>query len=422
MNNNLLLSATIPLCTGIKSDLPDLGQEILKLILSAKSFIKISALYINLQNTKLGAGQQIYNAIVSKLEQQVKVTVLISLPIMDSSDINNLTKYKNFEIVYIKLSDYYDFGVLHQKIFIIDDVKAYVGSANCDGLSFSMVGEIGYIITSQKILQEVIKIFNLWYFIGVYKNVPTNIVQTKEFAFDHKVISFKEQQVEKYLSNYNADNPMTNVLDDETSEVYLSVSPNSIAFTRTTEFHGAVKIISEAKKFVKIMIMEISDTSIYHFKSVDGSCGKSILYNEMFNAIKHAIFDRRVDVEILVSLIQNRPSIVFLRLKNLLDSIRDIQLFSMNDYIGNLTIKVIKIPDTVETNIPYNKVFLTKYIVNHSKYILTDNYSMISTSNFTPEYFNGSAGVSINTNDSMILKQLNQHFASFWNCHLTLQM
>jgi len=82
------------------------------------------------------------------------------------------------------------------------------------------------------------------------------------------------------------------------------------------------------------------------------------------------------------------------------------------DSLDNITVGVISLPPWSGGNIPYARVA-------HSKYLITDKVAYIGTSNWTPDYFLQTGGVSITFALGKERNQVLQVFYRDWTSNYT---
>lgn len=76
--------------------------------------------------------------------------------------------------------------------------------------------------------------------------------------------------------------------------------------------------------------------------------------------------------------------------------------------LDNVQVKLMEIPPGPGPVIPFTRV-------NHSKYMITDNEAYITTSNWTPDYFLHTGGVSISFRNAQFQADVQTIFDRDWN-------
>lgn len=82
--------------------------------------------------------------------------------------------------------------------------------------------------------------------------------------------------------------------------------------------------------------------------------------------------------------------------------------------LDNVQVKLMKIPSGGH-DIPFTRV-------NHSKYMVTDNEAYITTSNWSPDYFLHTGGVSISFTDKTFLDAVQTIFDRDWESAYTTDL
>ena len=82
--------------------------------------------------------------------------------------------------------------------------------------------------------------------------------------------------------------------------------------------------------------------------------------------------------------------------------------------LNNVKVKIMKLPPW-KANIPFTRV-------NHSKYMITDNEAYITTSNWTPDYFLKTGGVSISFKNRRFQEDIQSIFDRDWNSKYSTQL
>lgn len=256
-------------------------------------------------------------------------------------------------------------GVLHTKFMIFDNETFYLGSSNFDWRSYTQIKEIGIRFTRCPVLaQDLNKIFETYVLMSDQDQVPAKLPD--------------------YLTTeIRSDKPLNLTLlnDKFDSQLFLSASPpasNGVKdywTGRTDDIDGLLKIINKAKKFIGISVMNYSPTTEFIYPKR--------FWPRIDTALRRAASERNVQVRLLFSdwsHIKEEELVWY----NSLNSIRSSKLK------GSIHVKKFKVPefDDFQRKIPFARV-------KHDKYMVTDNGLFIGTSNWSPDYFINTCGVSI---------------------------
>lgn len=140
----------------------------------------------------------------------IKVRIAQSAPTASSPNIDTeiFTKRKAAIVRSVNFPRLLNGGVLHTKLWIVDNLHMYVGSANMDWRSLTQVKEMGVLMTNCSCLvEDVAKIFNVYWDMG------------KDDA------RIPPQWPKNYATKFNQTNPITVHFNDEYKmNTYLSVS------------------------------------------------------------------------------------------------------------------------------------------------------------------------------------------------------
>lgn len=99
----------------------------------------------------------------------IKIRIAQSAPtkVSPNTDTEILSKRKAALVRSVNFPRLLNGGVLHTKLWIVDDIHMYVGSANMDWRSLTQVKEMGVLLTNCSCLvEDVNKIFNVYWDMG----------------------------------------------------------------------------------------------------------------------------------------------------------------------------------------------------------------------------------------------------------------
>jgi phospholipase D3/4 len=278
-------------------------------------------------------------------------------------------------------------GILHSKFIIADERDFYVGSANMDWRSLTQVKEIGIVLRGcARLTADLVKIFETyWYFAGV-DSIPAELP-----AFTQ--------------SDFGASNPLRLVLYGEGmgAPAYLGAAPpqfNSDVGHRTQDIDALIGAIDSATVNVSLAVMDYLPTSLY--------MPKKEFWPDISNALERAVYERGVHVRVLASNWTHSKPQMKPFLQNLLTITDVCALRRVCVGGGKLEVRLFTVPeDPVQPDIPFARV-------SHTKYVVTDSWLWLGTSNMIKDYFANTCGVSFNTPHPFVRRDLQFIFDRDW--------
>jgi len=251
---------------------------------------------------------------------------------------------------------------------VIDSTFAYVGSANWDWRSITQVKELGFVTTISSLVQDIEKIFNIYWLTANQTRMP-NIPSGLDTKF-------------------NLAHPFTIDQNGQQSFAFIASSPPLFNTpNRTNDIDAIINAIDSAEIYVYGSVMDYSPISLYYPN------GQQFYWGLLDDAWRRAAF-RGVQVSLLFSVWPYTKTSLFQYMRSL-------------DCLDNIVVSVMTIPPWSGGNIPFSRV-------NHSKYLVTDKVAYIGTSNWTPDYFIQTAGVSMTFNSQPQRDQVLQIFLRDW--------
>ncbi|KAI8726661.1 phospholipase D3 [Biomphalaria glabrata] len=275
-------------------------------------------------------------------------------------------------------------GVLHTKMWIVDKLHVYIGSANFDWRSYTQVKELGVLIENCPTLAaDADKLFDVyWHF--------SNPSQP----------GLLDSSLASYSTNINASNPHQVTYNQTKALVYLSSSPPPFcADGRSGDIDAILSVIRAAKEFVYISVMDYLPLIVYSMPQV--------YWPVIDDELRRAVIDRKVVVRLLASkwVHTKRDMYAFLNSLNVLKNATSLKV--------NIQVKLFTVPafTAIQRDIPFSRV-------GHSKYMVTDQDAYIGTSNWSGDYFTSTGGVGFilhETDDGGLRSQLVNIFNRDWN-------
>lgn len=348
-------------------------ESLIELINNAKSTLRIASFYVFLMaepkfadHPSAEPGKKIMDSILAATKRGVDLEVILDHSnknymsnMVDVNLLKSVGKVKN-----INMTQLLHAGVLHTKFLIADNQSLYIGSSNFDWRSYSQIKEIGIEITDcQTIASDLDKIFQTYMMMADLDQVPDSLPN--------------------HLSTQiNLDNPFHLNSDQASMELFLASSPPAFNglkqwIGRTDDIDALIKVIDNARHKIDISVMNYSPATEF------GRVKK--FWPRIDNALRRAVSERRVKVRLLFSnWTHTKPEeIMWYRS---LDAVQSSALRG-----GGIQVKMFRVPafDDFEKSIPYSRV-------KHDKYMVTDDELYIGTSNWSPDYFMNTCGVSVN--------------------------
>ncbi|XP_051242421.1 5'-3' exonuclease PLD4 [Dicentrarchus labrax] len=312
---------------------------------------------INVNSSSDIPGRDILKELEELPSRNVSVRVVTSVPSVrtNSTDLKIL-KQKGVQVRNVNFGRLTG-GVLHSKFWIVDRKHVFIGSANMDWRALTQVKELGVVIYNcSSLAKDLHKIFQSYWVMGQSNS------------------SLPQPWPAKYDTDINKHHPLLVKTDNVSSMLYLTGSPPSFCPpSRTQDLEAITSIISEARHFVDVAVMEYFPTTRFE---------KPQRYWPIIDdAIRTAAFERKVKIRMLISCGEDSDPAMLPFLKS---------LASMDSTHQNISIqiKLYIVPVGNQSDIPYSRV-------NHNKYMVTDEVAYIGTSNWSGDYFLNTAGVGL---------------------------
>ncbi|KAL3083033.1 hypothetical protein niasHS_010835 [Heterodera schachtii] len=362
-------------------------MELLRL---AQKTVDITALYWNLRDKThyetSWQGKEIFGEIVETARRDVKIRIAQNSESVFGplNDLKFLEKKGIVSVSTLNFTEIFGAGVLHTKLWIVDNQHFYLGSANMDWQSLTEVKEMGLMLVNCSCLAwELSKIFTIYWRVGQNHNrVPA--------AWP------------VYLrSKFNAQHPLEIHFGVEPSHTFVSHSPEQFnPKGREHDLSAITFCMSKANEFIRVSVMDYIPATIYSPKN------DNVFWPPIDDALKAAAY-RGVKVELLVSLWphSHKKAVYFLR--SLLEINAALPLTNSGRR-GSISIKYFRVPVSPQ------QAVLEFARVNHNKFMVTDSCAWIGTSNWSGDYFTATAGVGIvihkEVSSGSVVDQLNAVF------------
>ncbi|PSN30440.1 hypothetical protein C0J52_25520 [Blattella germanica] len=354
------------------------------LINLAQHSIEIGSFYWTLRSNDVSPGdpssqkgEDIFQALLKAgIQNKVNIRIAQNFPSgsMTNVDTEILSQKGAAEVRSVNFPKLMGGGVLHTKLWIVDQEHFYVGSANLDWRALTQVKEMGIVVYNCSCLAaDILKIFEVYWFLGN----PDSKIPSK--------------WPETLSTQYNINTPFSiNINTTNKADVFIASSPPPFCPDgRSTDIDTILDIIAKAENFINIAVMDYFPMEIYS--------PKKRFWPVIDNALRAAAIDNHVKVRLLISYWNHTRA----EAQNFLRSLTD-----------------INVPSTPEqAKIPFARV-------NHNKYMVTDNAAYIGTSNWSGDYFTKTGGVSVvvrtsnsknETSHNTLRDQLQEVFDRDWS-------
>jgi len=341
------------------------------LIANSKSTLKIASFYWILtadpefaQHPSALPGRELMDAITAAVSRGVKLQVVLDGSSSSASSKADVDKLKEMGVVkFLNMTKLLKSGVMHTKFLIADDENFYLGSSNFDWRSYTQIKEIGISFRKCKVLAEDLeKIFQTYVLMSDTNEVP-------------------ETLPESLGTKINIDHPLSLKLDNLDASVFLAGAPPAFNGLknwtgRTDDIDGLLHIINKARRRIDISVMNYSPRTEFIWPKK--------FWPRIDDALRRAASERRVKVRLLFSDWSHKKPEELMWYK----SLNAIQSPTLKG--GGIHVRMFKVPiaDDFERSIPFARV-------KHDKYLVSDNGLYIGTSNWSPDYFINTCGVSI---------------------------
>ncbi|KAM4555152.1 5'-3' exonuclease PLD3 isoform 2-T3 [Odontesthes bonariensis] len=365
---HLVESIPVGLYQSSPSTGPSIADSWLHLLDKANSSVHIAAFYFTLRGGDLDSaapsdsqGRKVFEQMKQLESKGVKLQIAVNAPQMSTKDTSELSA-TGAEVREVDLKAVTG-GIIHTKLWVVDQKHLYLGSANMDWRSLSQVKEVGLSVEDCSCLaQDAFRIFGVYWSIGGANG------------------SLPPYWPARLSALSSSDKPLHLKLNGVPARVYLSSAPPQIsARGRSDDLSTILSIIDDAEKFIYISVMDYLPLSQFteplrFWPAID-------------TRLRSAACARGVQVRLMVSCWGHSPASMFTFLQSLL-------VLSRPPLKCDIDVKIFTVPSTAEQKkIPFARV-------NHAKYMVTDRVVYIGTSNWSENYFTQTAGVGLVVNQT----------------------
>nr|XP_020451044.1 uncharacterized protein LOC109957487 isoform X2 [Monopterus albus] len=366
---HLVESIPVDIYPSSPSSRPSIADSWLHLLDKANRSVHIAAFYFTLRGSDLeladstdSQGRKVFEHLKQLESKGVNLQIAVNAPQTSSQDTEELAA-TGAEVREIDLNAVTG-GIVHTKLWVVDQKHFYLGSANMDWRSLSQVKEVGLSVEDCSCLaQDAYRIFGVYWSIGGGNNG-----------------SLPPYWPSRLSALSSSQNPLHLKFNGVPAQVYLSSAPPQIsARGRSDDLSTILSVISDAQKFIYISVMDYLPLSQYteplrFWPAID-------------SALRAAACTKGVQVRLMVSCWEHSPASMFTFLQSLL-------VLNRPPLRCAIDVKIFTVPSTAEQmKIPFARV-------NHAKYMVTDRVVYIGTSNWSENYFTQTAGVGLVVNQT----------------------
>lgn len=410
---------------------PATASALTGLIQAATRTIDISAMYWTLrpdpaqadtrqwttdelvQQFGAGEGERVFHALREAASRDVRVRVVQSSGFEGDpggTEPEQLAAEfpRQVEVRSVHLDAWFGHGIMHQKILIIDGAAFYVGSANMDWRSFTQVKELGVIVEGEPgIVGDVGSYFETWWDFAARS--PNDGLPMPSDLQPDAVPAGRQPG-----SSWDA--PLLATLDGVDGFALVSGSPRALCTPpRSEDLDVLVATIDDAMRSVCVNVMDFAPISIYSRRDA-GQRLPAVWWPDLTDAILRAAVTRGVACRLLVSEWAHTSAYV----GPLLAALRTTAEAAGIDTrvpTGILDIRRFRVPGWQETLVDEDRpaAFPGHTRVNHVKFIVTERRANIGTSNMTWDYFEGTAGTSVNVTHDHLIHCVQRLFDRDWH-------
>lgn len=358
---------------GVKLDHPNIPQtyDVWKeMIERADEKIRIGAFYFSSNQSLLA---DLLNRLEQKASEGVAVRIVIGSQFLQHfrKVANRLKETKGIRVRKYQLKPLLT-GVMHAKYMVIDEERAYLGSANFDWRALKHIREIGLVYSTDHLVNRTIEVFRTdWKFAGLNQQERKNWERLQPSIQGVSAKPFPRPEGKQ--STLVASAP--------------AITPEGIMPSQ----EALIRVINGAKDELFMDVYKYTPWDYFNNKYSD----------RIDRAIRRAEA-RGVDIKMLVD-------------KTMVDNEAEAYLKSLF-MLDGIDVKVIKIPQSENGYIPHARL-------SHSKLVIADGeLSWVGTTNLQWSYFTQSRNLDIVTWEKKTVSELRRFFLSGWESELSTRL
>ncbi|KAI1898986.1 hypothetical protein AGOR_G00078030 [Albula goreensis] len=226
--------------------LPSISQAWTRLLSKANRTVDIAAFYFTLRASDQGLtdksswqGEQVFDQLLKLQSHGIKLQIAVNAPQKDTQDTTDLNA-TGAEVRQVNLQNVTG-GIVHTKLWVVDNKHVYLGSANMDWRSLTQVKEVGVSVENCSCLaRDVSRVFGVYWHMGSPEEG-----------------SLPPYWPARYSALSSSEHPLRLKLNGIPAHVYLSSAPPQLSgYGRTGDLSAILSIISDAQKFIFISVMD----------------------------------------------------------------------------------------------------------------------------------------------------------------------
>lgn len=359
---SLVESIPVGLYPSAPAPRESIAQSWLRLLERADHSVDVAAFYVTLWSPNSDPTDAQGRLVLEKMKSKgVNLRVAVNSPQSSTADTEELSA-AGAEVREVNLAALTG-GIIHTKLWAVDQKHLYVGSANMDWRSLSQVKEVGLAVEDCSCLaKDVSRVFEVYWTVGGANG------------------SLPPYWPARLSALSSSENPLQLKFNGIPAKVYLSSAPPQLSTRgRTDDLAAILSVIEDAEQFVHVSVMDYLPQSLYS--------KPARFWPPLDSALRAAACSRRVQVRLLVSCWPHSKAAMFVYLQSLL-------VLNRPPLNCDIQVKVFTVPSTPEQmQIPFARV-------NHAKFMVTDRVVYIGTSNWSEDYFTQTAGVGLVVNQT----------------------
>ncbi|XP_035983257.1 5'-3' exonuclease PLD3 isoform X1 [Fundulus heteroclitus] len=379
---------------------PSVADGWLRLLGRANASVHIAAFYFTLRDGASSdppdsQGREVFEQLKRLEAKGVKLQIAVNAPQRSRQDTADLAA-TGAQVREVDLNAVTG-GIVHTKLWVVDQKHFYVGSANMDWRSLSQVKEVGLTVEDCSCLaQDAFRIFGVYWTVGggaAGGSLPPfwpARLSALSSADKPLHLKFNGVPARVYLSVSGRYTQEPRLAGLSLSGVFvrtqrpICLSPQSApppisARGRSDDLATILSVIDDAQRSIHISVMDYLPMSQY--------TKPERFWPAIDSRLRAAACTRGVEVRLMVSCWEHSPASMFPFLQSLL-------VLRRPPLKCNIDVKVFTVPSTAEQQeIPFARV-------NHAKYMVTDRVLYIGTSNWSENYFTHTAGVGLVVNQT----------------------
>eukprot|EP01094_Clydonella_sp_ATCC50884_P007619 TRINITY_DN1683_c0_g1_i1.p1 TRINITY_DN1683_c0_g1~~TRINITY_DN1683_c0_g1_i1.p1 ORF type:complete len:400 (+),score=101.63 TRINITY_DN1683_c0_g1_i1:715-1914(+) len=371
-------------------------------------------------------GDAVLLALRSAAERGVRIRIVhnTNFGLSDNEDVAALAREGLATVRALNMEGFTGGGVLHTKMMVVDDESMYVGSANMDWRSLQEVKELGVALyRCACVSRDLVRVFRVYWDGSVRSGTAhTGMWDAPRYA----VAATAERPVLvqlTYSAAYTHSDPVSApdpvTAHHPVARVFLASAPPPLCPpSMTSDLDALLYSVEKARERISISVMDYLPLFLYGSAQSDvldepeqrRSALSSHAANNASNqrvweepvhsywpiiddAIRAAAQERHVHVRMLLSRWDHTKELMYAYARSL-------------DALPFVDVRLLELP-SIPHQPPYTRV-------NHAKYFVTESAAFIGTSNWSADYFEHTAGVSVTIEERTAVARVQAIFDRDW--------